>query len=153
MGVEGGWGGMICVKFNVHNISNISITFIGQIMTTSRQNIPVCIHNMPICKQNMPSCKHNVSYISMYLQYVNMHAQDANMHAQYIIMQAQHAYGRSGSSNDLLYLRGSTTPRALPGVELTHQVNVVKSAIVELSVWHKRWLLQLIGFICGIQDV
>ena len=57
------------------------------------------------------------------------------------------------SSNDLLYLRGSMTPEALPGIELTHQVNVVKSAIVELSVWHKRWMLQLISFICGIQEV
>lgn len=39
----------------------------------------------------------------------------------------------------------------LPGIELTHQVNVVKSAIVELSVWHERWMLQLVSFICGIQ--
>ena len=51
------------------------------------------------------------------------------------------------------YLRGSMTPGTLPGVELTHQVNMVKSAIVELSVWHKRWMLQLISFICGIQEV
>ena len=50
------------------------------------------------------------------------------------------------------YLRGSMTPGTLPGVELTHQVNMVKSAIVELSVWHKRWMLQLISFICGIQE-
>ena len=55
------------------------------------------------------------------------------------------------SSNAIMYLRGSMTVVTLPGIELTHQVNVVKSAIVELSVWHMRWMLQLVSFICGIQ--
>lgn len=55
------------------------------------------------------------------------------------------------SSNAIMYLRGSMTVVTLPRIELTHQVNVVKSAIVELSVWHKRWMLQLVSFICGIQ--
>ena len=77
-------GGVICLKFNMHNISNIPIAFIGQIMPTSRQNMPVCMHNMPTCKHYMPTCKHNMPTCKHY------------MHAQYIIMQVQHAYGRSG---------------------------------------------------------
>ena len=44
-------------------------------------------------------------------------------------------------------LRGSMTLRASPGIELTHQVNVVKSAIVELSVWHHGWILQGVSLI------
>ena len=79
------------------------------------------------------------------------------------IQSLNHAFGKSLnqqrrirpvvrlSSNAIMYLRGSMTVVALPGIELTHQVNVVKSAIVELSVWHKRWMLQLVSFICGIQ--
>lgn len=45
------------------------------------------------------------------------------------------------------FLRGSMTLRALPGIELTHQVNVVKSAIVELSVWYHGRILQGVSLI------
>lgn len=44
-------------------------------------------------------------------------------------------------------LRGRITLRALPGIEITHQVNVVNSAIVELSVWHHGWILQGVSLI------
>ena len=64
--------GVICVKFNMHNISNISIAFIEQTM-------PTYMHNVPSCKHNISSYMHNMSYINMHLQYANMHAQNANM--------------------------------------------------------------------------
>ena len=70
--------GVICVKFNMHNISNMSVAFIEQTMPTCMHNMPMFMHNMPSCKHNMPSCMHN------------MHLQYTNMHAQYNIMQAQH---------------------------------------------------------------
>ena len=54
--------GVLCFKFNMHNISNMSIAITEQTM-------------------------HNMSYISMHLVYANMHTQYTIMHAQYIIMQ------------------------------------------------------------------
>ena len=54
--------GVVCFKFNMHNISNMSIAITEQTM-------------------------HNMSYISMHLVYANMHTQYTIMHAQYIIMQ------------------------------------------------------------------
>ena len=42
-----------CVKFNMHNFSNMPIAFIEQTM-------PTYMHNMPTFMHNMPSCKHNV---------------------------------------------------------------------------------------------
>ena len=59
--------GVVCFKFNMHNISNVSKAFIEQTM-------PPCMHNMPT-----------------FMSYINMHLQYPIMHAQYIIIiQAQH---------------------------------------------------------------
>jgi len=44
------WG-VNCVKFNVHNISNMSIAVSGS-------NVPSCTHNLPLFM-------HNLSYTSM----------------------------------------------------------------------------------------
>ena len=104
------WGVGWSVKFNMHNISNMSIAFIEQTMPTcSMHNIQhACtkanvlaqhanIHTQyadihASCKHNMSLFMHNMSYISMYLQY-------ANMHAQSIIVQAQHTNMHSQNAN------------------------------------------------------
>ena len=61
-------------------------------------------------------------------------------------------YTKSFSDAHIQFLRGSMTLRALPGIELIHQVNVVKSAIVELRVWHNRWILEAVSFIYVPED-
>ena len=64
------------VKFNIHNISIMSIAFIGQniptLDRTSQHACTTCQCSCTTCKHNI-SCKHNMSYISVYLQYASMH--------------------------------------------------------------------------------
>ena len=61
-------------------------------------------------------------------------------------------YTKSFNDAHIQFLRGSMTLRALPSIELIHQVNVVKSAIVELRVWHNRWILEAVSFIYMPED-
>ena len=111
------WGVGWSVKFNMHNISNMSIAFIEQTMPTcsmhsiqhacTKANVLAQHANIHTqyadihtsCKHNMSSCMHNMSYISMYLQYANMHVQYVIMHAQYIIVQAQHVNMHEQNAN------------------------------------------------------
>ena len=110
-----GWS----VKFNMHNISNMSIAFIEQTMPTYMHNIatcvhnmptymhniatcvhnmPTCMHNMPMFMYNMPSCKHNMSSC-MHMSCINVQLQYANMHVQHIILQTQHANMHAQNAN------------------------------------------------------
>ena len=88
---EGIWG-VICVKFNMHNISNMPIAFIELTMLTCMHNMsmfmhnmPVFMHNMPVFMHNMPMFMHNMSMfmhnMPMFMHNVNVHAQHANVHA------------------------------------------------------------------------
>ena len=79
----------MCVKFNIHNFSNMPIAFIEQTM-------PTYMHNMPSCKHNV--IMHAMSYINVQLQFPNMHAQYAIMHAQHIL-QTQHANMHAQNAN------------------------------------------------------
>ena len=45
-------------KFNMHNISNMSIAFISLSMASCKHNMPTCVH-MPSCKHNMASWMRN----------------------------------------------------------------------------------------------
>ena len=99
---------VFCVKFCMHNISNVSIAFIRQTMPTSMHNIPSCMHIT--CRNNQRTTS---SYQNRPRYYVkSLTAQDACfgryqassaacttlmfMHsiqsctAQYIIMHGQH---------------------------------------------------------------
>ena len=88
------WG-VICVKFNMHNISNMSIAFIELTMPTCMHNMSMFMHNMPMFMHNMPMFMHNMSVfmhnMSVLMHNVNVHAQPANVYAQHANVHAQHA--------------------------------------------------------------
>ena len=49
--------GVICVKVNMHNISNMSIAFSGHSTATCMPTcMPTCLHKMPTFMYNMSSC-------------------------------------------------------------------------------------------------
>ena len=99
----------ICVKFNMHNISNTSLNRPCQHkMPMFMHNMPSCKHNislwmhnmtcicsmqtctnnMPTCmyNMNMPSCMHNILICMHKMATWLMHTQHANMHPQYTNM-------------------------------------------------------------------
>ena len=108
--------GVICMcQVNMHNISNMSIAFIGQTMPTCMHKIPTFMHshaniNMPSCKaqyiimhahvlyhavsqtcmHNISSCKHNMLTCMHNMPTWHMHTQNAKLYLQYANMRTQH---------------------------------------------------------------
>ena len=68
--------GVNCIKFNVHNISKMSIAFFGS-------NMLSCMHNLPSCMHNLPLYIHNMSYSNMHSKHVVMYAHITIMCIQY----------------------------------------------------------------------
>ena len=101
-----GWflWGVIRVKFNMHNISNMSIAFIQLTMPTCMHNMsmfmhnmsmfmhnmPMFMHNMPMFMHNMPMLMHNMSVfmhnMSVFMHNMSVFMHNVNVHAQYAIM-------------------------------------------------------------------
>ena len=82
------WG-VNCVKFNMHNISNMSIALIGQTMPTCMHNMPMFMHNMPMFTHNMPMFMHNMPMF-MHNMPIFMHNMPMFMHNMPVFMHTCH---------------------------------------------------------------